>query len=374
MKPIRLPLTDPFRFHQELTFDSERSIILDVCHHVALVLEAIQEGLAPKKSERNGYDQVLLNEFGGYLAGNRLPIETALRLIVLYEDLVIPNIDVHPGKLYSDYKMVRLGRSVRYEWSSEEFQEFARSLRELVVLHPMARHLHITGREYARILEFARRENHLWATSQGPQGARNGIVVEAILQDIRTALMDASFEGIPAASDLLNNVPAANISGGMPFDSPGGDALVKLYFDSAIYSPKPAGIQDALELRENPRIAKWRTVIRQWQAELARGELDQERVKEAIGEANSYIQGAKFAHHLVPRFVHTMCWSVEALAAAASFFHLAHAPEAVHLILGGIGSAGLYGEVLWSSVSGRDPQKFGWYLLANEKKKKTKSG
>jgi hypothetical protein len=93
-----------------------------------------------------------------------------------------------------------------------------------------------------------------------------------------------------------------------------------------------------------------------------------EQAAQAIAEANSYIQGAKFAHHLVPRWVHLTFWPVEIAVAALAMLG-SHPPEAFHLVAGGLAGAQLYGHLVWLSVSGRNPDRFGWYLLANEGKK-----
>jgi hypothetical protein len=64
MQPVHIPLTGPFRFPQQISFDPQRSVILDVFHQVALILAAIQEGMAPKKDDRSPYDRILLDQFG----------------------------------------------------------------------------------------------------------------------------------------------------------------------------------------------------------------------------------------------------------------------------------------------------------------------
>ena len=364
MDPTPTRIEDRFRFNQELTFDSDKSLIFDFSHYAALILQAIQEGLAPPKEERSGYDQVLLGEVGAYLAGDPAPRDTALRLLVLYEDLVVPNVDVHPGKLYNEFNVVRPGRSVQYQWQSEDFCEFTRSLQPLVLQHPVAQHHGITESDYEQVLNYAAREGSLWSPGQGRLGATKGIITSAILQDIRTVLLDAYEQGVPAVSNLLQHTPSTDIGETGALSRVDSDVLVKLYFDLAVYSPKPKSINEALEIRENSRVAKWRTTIREWQQRLGRGEMDVDQTKELIREANSYIEGAKFAHHIVPRWAHFAFLPIEAISAVALACGV-HVPEAIHFAAGGFAGAQLYGQMVWLSVKGSKPQKFGWYMLAD---------
>ena len=211
----------------------------------------------------------------------------------MYEDLVFPNIDIMPGELYNKFGIVRLGRSVRYEWRSDDFQAFAHSLMPLVVRHPIAQYAGITRKRYQHLLNFSRTEHALWSYSKGPERARKGIVVSAILEDIRTALIDAHAEGIPATSDLLNKVPSKLISSPSAAESlQTQDLLIKLYFDAAIYSPKPATLREALDIRENPRIHKWRLLKKQWQNELPSGRLTLEQAAQAIAGRRTLIYRA----------------------------------------------------------------------------------
>jgi hypothetical protein len=115
-------------------------------------------------------------------------------------------------------------------------------------------------------------------------------------------MYSARMSGVPAVTLSLDRwhtspVPAVNT---------GDDALavLKIYFESAVYTPQVRTIADALNLRKNERIAKWRSVMREWTSRLSTGQITQLEIDEALREANSYLQGAKLMKDIVPT------WSV----------------------------------------------------------------
>ena len=62
MQPVHIPLTDPFRFPQ-ISFDPQRSVILDVFHQVALILRQSRR-MSSRKTDLNSYDRILVDQFG----------------------------------------------------------------------------------------------------------------------------------------------------------------------------------------------------------------------------------------------------------------------------------------------------------------------
>jgi len=202
----------------------------------------------------------------------------------------------------------------------------------------------------------------VFSNNQNRDDINKATIMSAILQDIRTVLMDAYNEGISAVSNLLDNLEIMGSSTHSPSSSSDeSKVLVKMYFDSAVYSPRPQSIEDALEIRANPRIERWRSQMREWQTSCARGELTIAQIKESISDANSYIAGAKFAHHLVPHWIHY------ALFPAETFMMFAPLPhgEIIHTIAVGAVGLQIWVAAIQASVFGKAPLKSGWYLLGN---------
>ena len=135
-------------------------------------------------------------------------------------------------------------------------------------------------------------------------------------------------------------------------------AVLRVYFQAAIHTPKLRSIQDALELRGNRRIEQWRSVMREWTLQLSKGEISQEKIGEAIRDANGYIEGAKFAKELVP------AWTVFVtlpIGLIKLFYGVPALVTAVPLVISGIRA---YGTLVWAAVSAKKPDKYGWYLLS----------
>jgi hypothetical protein len=342
METIRLD--DPIG--SETDYLQDTSLVLDCTHYMALILRAISEGSVRNLSERGLYGSTLLSTVSEYLLYHVSESKHALRMLAYGERIHVPNVEVDPGHLISDTG-IEIGRSV-LGLPSSKLNEFILSLEPLITRHPLFIHLSISR----KFLHSWVKSGSSWSNDLSDNERRDSIVLHAILQEIRTVLLDAYKRGVPAVSNALRNWPTATQE--LSEDS---QVVLNLYFDNAVYSPNPGTIDEALEMRNLPRVTKWRKTMREWADLLSRGELTSKEIVDAVNDANSYIEGAKFAKELLP------WWSVMVtlpLGVVTALFPPAVVLTGPLLMAEGVH---LYGRLVWASVSADEPLHHGWYVL-----------
>lgn len=354
--PEMLLLNDPFQMgDRSIAIEGQQPCALDSCHYTALVVQSIEEDLGPPVEERSPYEQRFLDTFFGIRHRHPRLLQAALHTVVYTDSLLIPNIDIYPGQLlHGPNRIVQYTAGGGYHLGSQENLTFLLKLTPLVLNHPIGRHLGLTPESYKDALERWLGLKDYPRLVKDKEVASRVVAVSVILQELRSVMLTARENGIPAITFALDQWPTS------PSTAADEDSLavLRLYFQEAVHTPKLRNIQEALELRQNPRIEQWRSVMREWTLQLSKGEITQEKIGEAVREANGYIQGAKFAKELVPT------WTVFVtlpIGLIKLFFGIPALVTAVPLVLSGLKA---YGTLVWASVSGQDSTKYGWYLLS----------
>jgi len=323
-------------------------------HYGALILQSIDEKLGPALGNRHPYEQRLFDSILRQRFTNGELIPSVLRLLVYSDNLLVPNVDISPGELcQGDHPVIQLSAGSGYV-ASEDCLKCMLDYTALAVKHPIARDLALSAESYRdavqRLLGFKKYPNLAKEQALGNQV----VAVSAILQELRSVMNIARKRGIPAVSSALDQWNGATV---IPADDQ--LAVLQLYFNSAIYSPKPRSIKEALDLRSHPRIEKWRSTMREWSSQLSKGSMTKSEIINAVDEANGYIEGAEFIKNLIPN------WSVYVTLPIGVLKAIFGAPLVVTgglLMLSGINC---YGKLIWASVTGSDPLQNGWYLVSD---------
>jgi hypothetical protein len=223
-----------------------------------------------------------------------------------------------------------------------------------VLRHPLAIHRGLNAARFSRAIE------GFLGFRKSPAGEEeifDRVFASVLLQEVRTVMAYAHEFGIPGFTMMLTQWPTLGSTASEDYDG-----VAELYFDSAIYSPVPRTIDEAMSIRNHNRIVPWRTTMRQWTRDLSAGTLTKAQLIEAIREANSYVEGAKFSRELIPG------WSIF-ITGSLSFLNLLFGPypwaSAPGLIVAGLK---IYGRLVWASVSSQKPLKHGWYLVSDVSK------
>ena len=84
--------------------------------------------------------------------------------------------------------------------------------------------------------------------------------------------------------------------------SAGALDLVQFYFDNQVRVTAPRSFSEAMDIRDNPRVATWRRQVTAWAQELATGKADFRSIKQQMDDANGYIEGGNLPTRLLPRW------------------------------------------------------------------------
>jgi len=352
VQDVDILFRDPYREETVEQPDAQYPVAIDACLYGALVLQSIDEGTAPSVSDRSWYDRLFLERFAPYRLSHPELLSQALVSLVYGDVVSFPNIDIHPGDLLQRGVLRWVNTGTYYERESPECLNFLTSLAPLVLRHPLAAEAGLTYESFRNAV------NGMLGFTEYPSQDRvvtaDTVVVSVILQEIRTVLTFAREQGVPAFASLLAHWPGARRIPSKNEDK----TVLELYFDTAVQTPRPRNIDEALTMREHPRIQKWRDTMREWSARMAAGVVTKDEIVEAIREANGHLEGAKFLRDLVPR------WSVFVTLPFgilnAIFGPLPGVTEGL-LAVAGISA---YGKLVWASASSAEPLKHGWYLVA----------
>lgn len=165
--------------------------------------------------------------------------------------------------------------------------------------------------------------------------------------------------GIPA----LAQASVAKVSNEANRAPDSAGLLVRLYFDQVPF-PAPQSAADALNLRGNDRIDRWRHQIKKWQGSLLSSDASLEDIRKELREASSYIEGARgfaTATGKIPLWL-----TVPPALAAVFCAQVGVEPGALQpladltTIVGGVQ---LYGWIVSKAVHSSDPLKYGWVLV-----------
>ena len=274
--PEVLLLNDPFQLaNTPLLVEGQHPCALDSCHYAALVVQSIEEGLGPPLEARSPYEQQFLDTFFGIRHRHPRLLQSALHTVLYADNLLIPNIDIDPGQLLrGSNRIVQYTAGGGYHQGSEENLTFLLKLTPLVLKHPTGRHLGLTPESYKDAVERLLGFKDYPHLQKEKELASRVVAVSVILQELRSIMLTARENGIPAVTFALDQWPTS------PPSTTAEDsmAVLRLYFESAVHTSKPRNIQEALELRQNRRIEQWRCVMREWTLQLSKGEITQERI------------------------------------------------------------------------------------------------
>src|SRR5688572_31427034 len=153
--PPALILNDPFQLGDEsIPIQGNHPCALDSCHYAALVIQGIEEKLGPPLDERSPYDQRFLDTFLGIRYRFPRLLQASLDAIVYSDNLLIPNIDIHPGELIRDpNRVVQFSAGGGYHFGSQENLAFLLKLAPLVLNHPIAKRLKLNAESYKDSVE-----------------------------------------------------------------------------------------------------------------------------------------------------------------------------------------------------------------------------
>jgi hypothetical protein len=332
---------------------------IDVIHYGALLLQSIKEGLGPPLKMRSPFEQKILELIMKRDYSDVGLIPSVLRLLVYADNILVPNVDLLPGKLYGgDDPVIQLSTGGGYELKSEDCLVNMMDYADMAIKHPIGRDLALSPDSYKDALERFLGFKP-WPNLTDPRQdevAKRVVNVSAILQELRSVVNVARIKGMPAVSPVLDGWDGQTT---LPDD----DKLVvlKLYFDNAIYSPKPRSINEALDLRSHPRIQQWRSTMREWSTLLSKGSITEAKLVASVKEANGYIQGAKFLYDLVP------AWSIYVTLPIGILKAIFGGPVVLTAGLLALSGVKCYGKLIWASVTDKNPLQNGWYLVSDSR-------
>jgi hypothetical protein len=139
-------------------------------------------------------------------------------------------------------------------------------------------------------------------------------------------------------------------------------AIARFYFQNQLRVPSPASFSEALDLRDDQRIEAWRSQILNWANELTSGVSSYNTILEAIQEANSYVEGARFAQRLVPKWSHYVTLPTSAASMLVTDSHWGQLIGVGLLVCEAIQA---WGDAAVSSVEGPNPLYHKWFLVGN---------
>lgn len=339
----------------------ENRYAIDTCHFAALVLQSIAENLGPPMTGRSPYDQRWLERFSGYCVHRQDLLPAVLRALTYADSLLIPNIDIDPGELFrGPSRLLQFSSFDTFHLKeSQESFEYLLKLQALVLKHPLICKFGYGSQEYQdaveRILGFKDFPDPMEVSAV----AERCRFISLVLQEIRSVMMGSRDAGIPALTTIPDQWETVS-----PLPPNGELVLLKLYFENSLVCPAPRTITDALDLRSNSRVERWRKAMREWTYRLSKGEITTKEIGEQIREANSYFDGAKRISGIVP------AWSVFVTLPVSLINHyfvgLPGVTEAGFVGSVVIPAVKAYGWLVWFSVSRPEPLKHGWFLLSEK--------
>lgn len=327
--------------------DPNKSLVLDSISFLLLVLDEMRDE-KQSMDARSPYEKVFLDLALRHEARNPGIRQNALRMMLLAEDILLPPVDVQ-SRMFRD-KVVTWAPSpgiALYNIPAESFTAIGHLCTTLAT-HPLASTMGMTVAESIGIAgEWARQR------SFGQRNERSQLL-QMLVAEACTAQIHARRASVPFASHGLFGWDFATPSPSSL--NPDADHLVALWFENAVASPDPRSIGDALDLRENPRIQRWRAMMRSWQSQLVKGQTTKEAIVEQIRDANSYVLGGKS----LGRLLHG--WSTAVLVPLnfiATVFGVSWLSVGTLVIDGVV----LYGKIVEAAVLSKEPLRYGWYLV-----------
>jgi hypothetical protein len=131
---------------------------------------------------------------------------------------------------------------------------------------------------------------------------------------------------------------------------------VTLYFNNLVKAPRPENFAEALQLRENSSVIKWREKINSWSARLQAKQIDINAIKYEINEANGYIEGTSFSTSV---FEHFHIWMTLPLGVIA----LLTGDPTLAIALVGIDAASLLSGMVERHVRSPERPQYKWIML-----------
>jgi hypothetical protein len=135
---------------------------------------------------------------------------------------------------------------------------------------------------------------------------------------------------------------------------------VRVYFKEQVRVPAPEDFNQAMRLREHPRIIQWREKVTEWSLKISSGKSIDSTIREEINDANGYIDGPDFATKLLPWWMNTI------IIPAAIYERFSENHELtfwIGLTLLGIDVIKGICDIARASVRSEDPLKYKWFLV-----------
>ena len=150
----------------------------------------------------------------------------------------MPNIDVFPTDVLGkgDNPIVKwISTGSYYKLESHECRNFLRTLEPHILRHPLSRHNQFNHENFEHAINELLHFSQPKRQEESKVDEVQRVLFSVMLQEVRSVFAYAREHSIPAASNLLSNWPAVNA----PEELTSDDVLIALYFDNAIYSPRP---------------------------------------------------------------------------------------------------------------------------------------
>jgi len=327
--------------------DASKSLILDSASFLSLVLDEMEDR-GESIDERGPYEATFLRLAAVHQVRDPDLRRNAKRMLLLADDVLLPPVDVR-SNMYTEkrLKYAPTASMRARELSDESLDELAKLARQMS-LHPLAQTHGLGSAEIGRIMERWRAER-----SFGAKRDELSVLLEMLIVEAGVAQIHARQKGIPVASHGFFGWPtkSAAICGSIE----NSDGIVAIWFENAVASPEPRCVEHAFELREHPRISRWRSAMREWQLGLTTGSLSKEQVVDLIRDANEHVVGAQQLGAILP------WWStlvLMPLSVVASVMGLGWLSAGVMSVRG----VDFYGKLV-KAVTRNGSQEYDWYLM-----------